>query len=306
MPRFSAPMSAAEVAWRVGGALRGEDRELLGVEPLDSAGATDVAFADGAGAERSGAGLILARTPIAGRSSVVVDDPLAAMVTLLNAAFPEVHPDRGAPPVHPDAEVHPSAVVYPGAIVGRGVTVGAESVLFPAVVLYPGTRVGARVRIHAGAVIGADGFRYHPGRSGLLKVPHVGGVRIEDDVEIGANTTIDRGMLGDTVIGRGAKIDNLVQVGHNCAIGPWSILVSQVGLSGSVTVGAGAVLAGQVGVKDHVTIGAGARLGARTAVHADIPPGETWLGEPARPVREAMRVYAALKYLPELVRKRGG
>jgi UDP-3-O-[3-hydroxymyristoyl] glucosamine N-acyltransferase len=130
-------------------------------------------------------------------------------------------------------------------------------------------------------------------------------VVIEDDVEIGANTTIDRGMLGDTVIGRGAKIDNLVQVGHNCVVGPHAVLVSQVGLSGSVQIGAGAILAGQVGVKDHVHIGAGARLGARSAVHTDIPAGETWLGEPARPVREAMKVYAALKYLPELVRKLG-
>jgi UDP-3-O-[3-hydroxymyristoyl] glucosamine N-acyltransferase len=110
-------------------------------------------------------------------------------------------------------------------------------------------------------------------------------------------------MLGDTTIGRGAKLDNLVQVGHNGRIGAWAILVAQVGLSGSVTVGDGAILAGQVGVKDHVTIGAGARLGARSAVHTDIPAGETWLGEPARPVRDAMKVYAALRYLPELVRK---
>jgi UDP-3-O-[3-hydroxymyristoyl] glucosamine N-acyltransferase len=253
--------------------------------------------------------MVLARSPPGGDTvdeaggTIVVPDPLAAMATFLEAAFPEWRPSPGTPAVSPDASVDPSAILHAGVVVGPGVEIGPDCVLFPNSVLYPGTRLGARVRVHAGASIGGDGFRYHPTPTGLLKIPHVGGVRIGDDAEIGANACIDRGMLGDTVIGCGAKIDNLVQVGHNCTIGDHAVLVSQVGLSGSVEVGRGAILAGQVGVKDHVRIGDGARLGARAAVHADIPSGETWLGEPARPLREAMRVYAALKYLPELVRK---
>lgn len=303
MPRFATPFSAAAVAELVSGVLHGPDVRLAGVAPLDDAGPDDVSFADGDRSPDSGAGLVLARVPRVSGSTVVVADPLTAMAALLVDRFHEYRPAPHTAGIHPDAQVHPRAVVHPGVVVGPDVIVEADTVLFPNVVLYPRTRVGARVRIHAGAVIGADGFRYHAGAQGLVKVPHVGGVRIEDDVEIGANSCIDRGMLGDTLIGRGAKIDNLVQIGHNCVVGPYAILVSQVGLSGSVTVGAGAVLAGQVGVKDHVLIGAGARLGARSAVHGDVPAGETWLGEPARPVKEAMRVYAALRYLPELVRR---
>lgn len=306
MPRFAAPITASAVALQVGGVLHGADVELTGVAALGVATAADVAFFDRAGGEPGAGGLLLARTPLDGRSVVVVADPLAAMAALLAGQFPEPCPTPATPPIHPEAKVHPSAVLHPGVVVAAGVEIGPDCVLFPNAVLYAGTRLGARVRVHAGAVLGGDGFRYHPTATGLLKVPHVGGVRVDDDVEIGANTCIDRGMLGDTVIGRGAKIDNLVQIGHNCVIGPYSVIVSQTGLSGSVTVGAGAILAGQVGVKDHVTIGAGARLGARTAVHGDIPAGETWLGEPARPVREAMKVYAALRYLPEMVRKLRG
>ncbi len=303
MPRLPHPLTASSVATLVGGTLVGLDRLIEGVAPLAHAGPADLAFADTA-ADAPEAGVVLARTPRAHGVTIVVDDPLTAMCALLVDRFPEPRPAPGTPAIHPDARVHPRAVLHPGVVIGPDVEIEADTVIFPNVVLYPGTRVGARVRIHAGAVIGADGFRYHAGNRGLVKVPHVGGVRIEDDVEIGANATIDRGMLADTVIGRGAKIDNLVQVGHNCVVGPYALLVAQVGLSGSVHVGAGAILAGQVGVKDHVQIGAGARLGARSAVHGDVPAGETWLGEPARPVKEAMRIYAALRWLPELVRGR--
>lgn len=306
MPRLPFPQRASALAERVAGVLHGEDVRLNGVAALNEATAEDLGFFDGKrGVPETEAGVLLAREPFPDRATIVVPDPLAAMATLLAALFPEARPTPGTPTIHPEARVHATAVVHPGVVIGPNVEIGEDSVLFPNVVLYPGTKIGRRVRIHAGSVIGSDGFRYHPTATGLLKVPHVGGVIIEDDAEIGANVCIDRGMLGDTRIGRGAKIDNLVQIGHNCEIGAYAILVSQVGLSGSVHVGAGAILAGQVGVKDHVVIGAGARLGARTAVHSDIPAGETWLGEPARPVREAMKVYAALKYLPELVKKLG-
>lgn len=306
MPRFPSPHTASALAFVVKGALHGADSVLAGVATPEAAGPEDLVFLEASRtSEPTGAGLILATRPVPGRATLVVADPLAAMAAVLGACFPEPTPERGGPAVHPTARVHPTAILYPGVVVGSGVEVGEESILFPNVVLYPGTRVGARVRIHAGSVIGGDGFRYHPTPTGIVKIPHVGGVEIGDDVEIGSNVCIDRGMLGDTSIGTGAKIDNLVQVGHNCEIGAYAILVAQVGLSGSVQVGTGAILAGQVGVKDHVVIGAGARLGARSAVHRDVPPGETWLGEPARPAGEAMKVYAALKYLPDLVRKLG-
>lgn len=289
----------------MGGELVGPDRRLSGVAGLDESNDECLVFLDH-GAAPEGASVLLCRAAWAGRSCIVVPDPLAAMVSVLNQTFPEWMPAAGSPNLHPEAKIHPSAVLHPGVVVGPNVEVGAESVLFPNVVLYPGTKIGARVRIHAGAVIGGDGFRYHPTATGPLKVPHVAGVVIGDDAEIGANTTIDRGLFVDTRIGKGTKIDNLVQIGHNCDIGDFVVIVSQTGLSGSVTVGSGAILAGQVGVADHRSIGAGARLGARSAVHTDVPAGETWLGEPARPSREAMRVYASLKYLPELVKKLRG
>ncbi len=302
MRTFHEPCSSAEIAALLGAEHVGPERQLHAVAPFDEAGPDALAFlSPGTRAHRGAPGAVLAVSALPDTTTLVVEDPLQALCRLLDARFPE--PAPSARPVHPSAHVHPSARLHPGVVVGAACVVGEGCELFPNVVLYPRVRLGARVRVHAGAVLGADGFRYHPGARGLLKVPHVGGVVVGDDVEIGANSCIDRGMLGDTTIGRGAKLDNLVQVGHNARIGQFAVLVSQVGLSGSVTVGDGAILAGQVGVKDHVTIGAGARLGARSAVHTDIPAGETWLGEPARPVRDAMRVYAALKYLPELVRK---
>ena len=303
MRQLPVPEFASVVARRLGAELRGDDVLLHNVATLDEAGPADLAFSEKGAAGRAGA--LLARRPVPGSPTIVVPSPILALATLLDDWFPEWQPPRGTPAVHAGAVVHPSAVIHPGASIGPDCEVGEGSVLFPGAVLYPRVRLGRGVRVHANAVLGADGFRYEPTPTGLRRIPHVGGVVVGDYAEIGACACIDRGLLADTVIGAGAKIDNLVQVGHNCVVGPHAVLVSQVGLSGSVKVGSGAILAGQVGVADHRVIGDGARLGARTAVHADIPAGETWLGEPARPVREAMRVYAALKYLPELVRRLG-
>jgi UDP-3-O-[3-hydroxymyristoyl] glucosamine N-acyltransferase len=157
--------------------------------------------------------------------------------------------------------------------------------------------------VHAGAVIGADGFGYTPGPDGHRKIPQVGSVRVEDDVEIGANTTIDRATVGDTVIGRGTKIDNLVQIAHNVRIGEHSIVVAQAGISGSSILGRPVVLAGQVGVADHVTIGDGVIVGAQSGVGADLEAGQKYLGTPARALMEAKRVYIAEGRLPELLRR---
>ncbi len=302
MRRFAEPCHAAQLAASLQLDLHGPDVVLNGVAPLDEADGTCLSFLSPTGRPaRTEAGAVLAVAPVAGTTTLLASDPLAALCALLAQLLPEAPPSPSA--IHPSARVHPTARLHPGVVIGPDCEVGADCELFPNVVLYPRVRLGARVRVHAGAVLGADGFRYHPTALGPLKVPHVGGLRVDDDVEIGANCCVDRGMLGDTTIGRGAKLDNLVQVGHNGRIGAFAVLVAQTGLSGSVTVGDGAILAGQVGVKDHVTIGAGARLGARSAVHTDIPAGEIWLGEPARPVRDAMKIYAALKYLPDLVRK---
>jgi UDP-3-O-[3-hydroxymyristoyl] glucosamine N-acyltransferase len=184
-----------------------------------------------------------------------------------------------------------------------GVEVGERVHLYPSVTVYSGTRIGDRVTIHAGARLGSDGFGYVQRDGQHLKIPHVGGCIIEDDVEIGANTTIDRGSIDDTVVGAGTKVDNLVQIAHNVRIGRVCLIMAQVGIAGSVRVEDGAMLLGQVGVSGHHTIGKGARLAAQAGVFGDIPAGETWSGYPARPPKEALRAQAALFKLPNLLRR---
>ena len=175
--------------------------------------------------------------------------------------------------------------------------------LFPNVTLYAGTEVGARVRIHAGTVVGSDGFGYVLDGGIHRKVPQIGNVVIGADVEIGANVAIDRGALGSTVIGRGSKIDNLVQIGHNVEIGEGSILISQVGIAGSVKLGSYVVIAGQVGIAGHLKIGNQVTIAAKSGVMHDIPDGATWLGIPAQPDKQAKRQLIAFQRLPDLIRR---
>ena len=190
--------------------------------------------------------------------------------------------------------------IHCGACVGEGCKLGDDVVLHPHVVLYPGTLVGNRVIVHSGAVIGADGFGYRLQDGRHIKMPQLGHVEIGDDVEIGANTTIDRGTFHVTRIGAGTKLDNLVQIAHNCQIGRHNLIVSQVGIAGSSKTGDYVVIAGQAGIRDHTTIGEGAVVGAMAGVMKDVPAGERVVGIPATPEREQYRLVAAIHKLPDL------
>lgn len=330
-----AELTIAEVARIAEGELERGDgaRTVRGVAPLDEARAHHVSFVAEARyhpyiqASQAGALLVArgARVEVPGEMALIrVDDPRRALTRVLPALYPAPAP---APGIHPTAvvgagaEIAPSASIGPYAVVGDGTRVGErarigahvvvgarcdvgpDAVLHPQVTVYDGVSVGARSIVHSGARLGADGFGFVPEGGGLVKVPQVGGCVIGDDVEIGANTTIDRGSIGDTVVGRGTKIDNLVQIGHNCRIGRSVIIVSQVGISGSTKVGDGAVLGGQAGIQGHIEIGAGARIGAQAGVTASVPGGITVSGYPARPHREALRAQAALFGLPKLVER---
>ena len=316
-----------------GGVLSGDaETTVTAVSPLERAQSHHLTFL---GAARyapllalADAGVLLvtpalAHTAGATRARVVVEHPTEAMLALLPALYPPIvhipgiHPTaiigRGAS-VGDDVSIGPYVVLGDGAVVGArsrvhahvvigsNVTMGAECELYEGVTCYAGTSLGDRVRVHAGARLGSDGFGY-VFRNGIHeKIPHVGRCVIESDVEIGANTTIDRGSIDDTVIGAGTKIDNLVQVAHNVRIGRLCLLIAQVGIAGSVQIEDGVVLAGQVGISGHLTIGAGAKLAAQAGVFGNVPAGETWSGYPARPHREALRAQAAMFRLPGLMR----
>ncbi|HUG41055.1 MAG TPA: UDP-3-O-(3-hydroxymyristoyl)glucosamine N-acyltransferase [Longimicrobiales bacterium] len=324
-------MNASAIARLLDAELEGgADPEITGAAPLDRAGPTDLSLVAHprylSYVEPSRAGLFLVARPLSGRvpqdrPRIVTDDVHGALVHVL----PELYPD-----VAPAAGVHPTAAVARDVVLGEDVTVGAyavlaagvrvgartrigahvvvgegsdleeDVVLHPHVTLYPGVRIGPRSIIHAGVRLGVDGFGYAPVGGVPRKVPQVGDCVIGADVEIGANSTIDRGSIGSTEIGDHVKIDNLVHIGHNVRIGAGTIIVAQVGVSGSTRIGRGVTLAGQAGLQGHVEIGDGATIGGQAGVFGDVPRGETWSGYPARPHREALRAQAALARLPEL------
>lgn len=190
--------------------------------------------------------------------------------------------------------------IGPGAVIGSDCTIGDNTRIDAQAVLYAGTCVGDDVTINAGTVLGAEGFGYSTVNGQHRRLPHVGNVIIEDDVEIGACTTVDRAKMGSTVIGSGTRIDNQVMVGHNCQIGKHNLIVSQVGLAGSCSTGAYVVLAGQAGIADHVHLGDGAVIGAKSGVHRDMPGGKTYLGSPATEAAEQARIVTSLRRLPQL------
>ena len=276
-------------------------------------------------ASRASAAIVPESVPLNGRPLIRVADPLgafAAIVMHFRGRRPIIEPGTIDPraSVHPTAILGPDVSVGPFAVVGEGAVLGArcqlhagatvgrfcrlgdDVTLYPHVVLYDDCVLGNRVTIHANAVIGADGYGYRTIQGKHVKVPQLGNVELGDDVEIGASSTIDRGTFGPTRIGTGTKIDNLVQIGHNCQIGRHNLLVSQVGIAGSCTTGDYVVMAGQVGVADHITIGEKSIIGAKAAVPKDVPPGSRMLGYPARPDRETIRIVMASEKLPELLK----
>lgn len=322
--------SVAEIAACTGGRVSGDGaRRVRGVKPLDTAGPEDVAFVVDARAQKaapaSAAGVLLAKSAAAfsGRTVIEVDDPALAFARVLGlfhpgrTARPGVHPTAvigAGASVDPEAEVGPFAVVGDGSRIGAGAIVEAHAVvgnecivgdgawLHPHVVLYDRTALGARVEIHSGAILGADGFGYAKGPEGHVKVPQVGGVVVEDDVEIGANSCIDRATIDATRVGAGTKIDDLVMIGHNCLIGRDGILCGQVGLAGSTTVGDGVMLGGQVGVAGHLRIGDSVMAGAQTGIDGDVSDGEKVFGSPHMRHRDALRVASELRRLPQTAR----
>ena len=315
----------------LGASLQGDPgRVVTGVAPLDVAGPQQISFLTDLKylkqAQASRAGVLLVSRDVSGLTGPLlqVDRPQQALIALLGLFHPEPATEAGVHPtacvarearidasasVGPLAVVEEEAVVGPrshvGALsfVGRRAVLGEDVRLYPRVVVREGVRIGNRVIVHSGAVLGADGFGYAFDGRAHVKIPQVGGLRIDDDVEVGANTAIDRATLGETIVRRGTKIDNLVQIGHNCDVGEDVILVSQVGIAGSSRVGNRAMLAGQVGVADHVTIGAGAILTAKSGVPNDVPPGEVWSGIPSRPTSEQKRIWAGESQLPELIKR---
>ena len=327
-------MKVSDIARAVGGEWTGgADPDLRGIAPLDRADAADLSFLAHPRylpylpATRAGALLIAAslaeRVPPA-VPCIVVDDVHRALAALLPALYPQ---PSVAPGVHPTAvlgrgvvlgvavTVGPYAVIEAGAEIGERARIGAhcaigagsrveeDVVLHPHVTLYAGTRVGARSIIHAGARLGVDGFGYANVDGRARKIPQVGGCVIGEDVEIGANTTIDRGSIGATEIGAGVKIDNLVHIAHNVRIGEGSIIVAQVGVAGSTVIGRGVTLAGQAGLAGHIEIGDGTTIGAQAGVFGDVPAGVLYSGYPARPHRESLRAQASLARLPKLVER---
>jgi UDP-3-O-[3-hydroxymyristoyl] glucosamine N-acyltransferase len=211
--------------------------------------------------------------------------------------------------IHPHACINSNAVlgsrvtVSSGVFIGEGVSIGDDSFIYPNVTIRENVTIGKKVIVHSGTVIGSDGYGYVPEKGRHYKIPQIGSVIIEDEVEIGANVCIDRGTVGNTIIGWGTKIDNLVQIGHNVKIGKSCIIVSQVGISGSVEIGDGVILAGQVGIRDHIKVGNKAIVGAQSGIGSDIPEGQVYSGSPAIPHKTWLRAQSIYSKLPEYVRR---
>lgn len=332
-------LTLADLAALTGADLRGDgQRAISGIAPLDQAGPSDITFLDNPAYARllpeTMAGACLIAPKFAGRAPeglplLVTPQPYKAFAQVAARLYPaalrpepvfggqgiasgaHVHPQAR---LEPDVHVDPGAVIGPGAEIGRGTMICANAVIGPNVRIGRDSAIGAgasvlhalvgnRVIVHGGARIGQDGFGFAMGPGGHLKVPQIGRVILQDDVEIGAGTCIDRGANRDTIVGEGTKIDNLVQIGHNVVIGRHCVIVAQTGISGSAILEDFVVLGGQVGVVGHVRIGMGSQIAGSSNVREDVPAGSRWGGTPAKPYREWFREMTTLK---RLAQKSGG
>lgn len=326
-------MTVEEVAQVVHGIARGNLRaRLTGVAQLETAKKDELTYAEGsralACAARSSAGcfLVADASGLPNQTTIEVRHPKLAFIQAAQALVPKIAMQPG---IHPTAIVSPGAslsemvsvgpraviedgarigartALMAGATVGAGVEIGTDCVLYPGVVLYPGATLQNRVILHAGVVIGGDGFGYVFAEGRHQKFPQIGSVIIEDDVEIGSNSTVDRGSLGTTVIGAGTKIDNLVQIAHNVRIGRHVIVAAQTGISGSVEIGDYAVIGGQVGIGDHVRIESRAIVGSGAGILPGkiIREGSVVWGTPSRPLTEIKTLYAHFARLPEFAQR---
>ncbi|MGH8003674.1 MAG: UDP-3-O-(3-hydroxymyristoyl)glucosamine N-acyltransferase [Limisphaerales bacterium] len=325
-------MKLSDVAQLVGGELVGKnDLEITGVAPIGQAGPGDLTFVANSRyrpllkTTRASAAIVDGQTEWPALALIRHANPYYAFLLVLR----QFHPDEKPVPegVHPQAFVAPDAIlgkgvgigpfavvessakigdrtqIAAGCYIGRDVEIGEGCLFHPNVTIRERVKIGNRVIVHSGTVVGSDGFGYAKEKGVYHKIPQVGMVVIEDDVELGANVTIDRATMGETRIGRGTKIDNLVQIAHNVKIGENSIIVSQVGISGSTEVGKNVTIAGQVGLTGHIHIGDGAIIAAQSGVHRDIKPGQIVLGSPARDMQKSKRIEAIISNLPEYIEK---
>ncbi len=323
--------TVGELAALVDGAVEGDENiTIWGISSIEDARDGDITFAENekllSSAGRSQASAVIApvSAPAANKPLIRVKNPRFAFAQVLRIFAPEPKAYQG---IHPSAiigdgvvlgdnvSIHALAVVgdnvtigantvvYPQAYIGDEVSIGENCVIYPQVVLHSNTEIGDCVVIHSGSVLGTDGFGYMFIENRHYKIPQIGRVIVENDVEIGANVTIDRARTGFTRIGAGTKIDNLVHIGHNTSVGRNCVIVAQVGISGSVEMGDGVILAGQVGVKDHVKIGGGTVVCGQTGVIGDLPAGSFVTGPYARPHNQEMRAQAVHTKLPDMYKR---
>lgn len=324
-------LTTQEIARRLKGILCGDASLLIrGVADAERANKGEITFAEKShyleAAQRSNASAILVSIHVQphNKTAIQVSNVRVALANVLEWFHPEKHFLSGrhsSTNIAHDAWVHPSAHIGAGCIVENGARIekdvvlmggnhigadchiGAGSRIFPKVVVYANSKIGKRCRIHAGSVIGADGYHYVWDGKQQRKIADIGGVRIGDDVEIGANVTIDRGAFQDTEIGEGTKIDNLVQIAHNVILGKHCLVIAQSGIAGSTRIGDGAVIAGQVGIAGHLRIGNKVTIAAQSGVMRDVPDGQKVFGSPAQNDREYKRQVLALRQLPDLLKR---
>ncbi len=320
----------SDLAAKLGLTLKGEDKNISGVATLEEAGPNDISFLANPryipqlAGTRAGAVVIHPDHSAEAATALISPDPYRDFSRLM---YLFARPQGSLKGVSPQAFVHPEAALgqnctiypfcyigpraalgdgvtlFPGCYVGEDASIGPGTVLYPNVSLMAGTRIGAKCILHAGVVLGSDGFGFVPTPQGIEKIPQVGIVRIGDNVEIGANTTIDRASLGETVLDDGCKIDNLVQIGHNVRVGRYSMLVSQTGIAGSTKVGERVVMAGQAGIAGHLNIGDGAVVGPKSGVGKDIAPGQTVMGMPPMEGRQYLRYIVTAPKLMDMLKK---